>query len=348
MSLAGTAFIQIVPDFTVFNRDLAEHLKPAVKAVDGNVNEQGLKSTASGLAVVDGAMAKGTKSAVTHASAVKKVGDAWIAAGTSMQSAGAKMSSVGSSLSKVSAPLAAAAAGAVYLDMKFSAAMEQLHTQAGYSQSAVDSLSKSVLAAAPGLATMPESIAQGLYHIASVGIPASKAMADVSAAAIGANISGANFNDTANTLATTMKNFPDIVGGPDAAMAELNAIVGAGNLHLQDLNDNLGKVVPIAKAFGLTLRDVGAGEDVMTSHGMNASQAETCLKMAITKMGGAPTSAMSDMLHKIGLSGTQLATDMRGPDGLGAAVTDLETHLARLGNTTQDNVEKAQLMRSEE
>src|ERR1039458_7776122 len=95
ISLAGSVFISILPDFAKFDADMAEHLKPAVKAVDIKVDEQGLKSATGAFsgfgAAVDGAMLKARTSAA-------KIGDSWIATGTSMQSAGKKMSSVGSSL----------------------------------------------------------------------------------------------------------------------------------------------------------------------------------------------------------------------------------------------------------
>ena len=160
----------------------------------------------------------------------------------------------------------------------------------------------------------------------------------VAAAAIGANIGGSNFNDTANALVTTMKNFPNTAGGAKAAMAELNAIVGAGNMHMQDLVDQLGKVVPAGKAFGLTLDDIGGGLDVMTSHGMGAAQSATALKMAITTM-GAPSAAAAKQLASIGLSSTQLADDMRKPDGLMVAIQDLRTHLQASGDTATEQAQ---------
>src|ERR1035441_7524991 len=43
ISLAGSVFISILPDFAKFDADMAEHLKPAVNAVDIKVDDQSLK-----------------------------------------------------------------------------------------------------------------------------------------------------------------------------------------------------------------------------------------------------------------------------------------------------------------
>ena len=271
---------------------------------------------------------------------VAAAGASMQATGASMQAAGSKISSAGSAIGKLAVPLAAAGSAALFMQMKFGEAMDQVHTQAGYSVDDINRLSKAVLDAAPGLARTPKDLADGLYHIASVGIPAAQAMEVLKAAAIGANISGATFDDTANALVTTLKNFPNTAGGAAAIMAELNAIVGSGNLRMQDLVDNLGKVVPVSKSFGLTLKDVGAAIDVMTSRGVGAAQAATMLKMAIATM-GAPGDKAASALASIGLSSKQLAEDMRKPNGLLVAVTDLKQHLTDSGKTA---VEQAQVL----
>ncbi len=305
-------------------RDLGTETAKTSETLDDSAKAS--KSAAAGAAALGTSMAGAGGAHETATPKVKATTNAIQDLGAKMKSAGSTVSSVGSDLMKVSAPLAAVGLGSVYLQEKFGAAMEEVHTQAGYSQAAVDSLSKQVLAAAGPFAQTPEALATGLYHIASVGIPASQAMNILKAASVGANISGADFDDTANALVSTMKNFPNTAGGAQAAMAELSSIVGAGNMHMQDLVSNLGKVVPAGKAFGLTLDDIGAGLDVMTGHGMAANQSTTALKMAITTMGAPSTTAIAQ-LEKIGLSSTQLADDMRKPNGLLVAFEDLKTHL---------------------
>lgn len=290
--------------------------------------------------IATAASVRGARAIAVHNSALTRLSSGLTKTGQAIQTSGGKMKEFGSAVSSVGTPLAAAAAGSVYLQMKFQAAMETVHTQAGYSQQAVNRLSKEVLAAAPALAQTPQALAAGLYHIASVGVPAAQAMSVLKAAAIGANISGANFDDTANALVTTLKNFPNTAGGARGAMAQLNEIAGAGNLHMEDLVSNLGKVVPAAKNFGLTLRDVGTGIDVMTSHGMGAAQSATALKMAISTM-GAPSTAAAKQLATVGLSSTQLASDMRSPNGLVKAFTDLHQHLVDSGDTA---TQQAQIM----
>lgn len=280
-------------------------------------------------ASMDGAAVAGVVASGKLVGAAKKadagIGAAWI-------SAGKKTSEFGRSLSSVSLPIAAIGAVSVDMAAKFQSSMEKLRTQAGYTQAQVDSLSKGVLAISPSIAQTPDAIAQGLYHIASVGIPAGKALDVVKAAAIGANIGGANFEDVANLLATTMKNYPGIMGGAAAAMGILNGIVGAGNIRMSELSTSLGQVIPTAKGAGLGLRDVGAAIDVMTSHGIPAQMAVTRLRMALSLM-EAPTAKARGALAAIGITQSELANDMRQPNGLLVALDDLKSHLAEAGAT---------------
>lgn len=240
--------------------------------------------------------------------------------------ASSKTKEYGSALSTLTTPILAIGAASLYASSKFGGLMEQLHTQAGYSQQAVTQLSGAVVKLAPQLAQGPDAIAEALYHIASVGIPASKAIDVVRASAEGANISGANLNDTANALATTMHNYPGIVGGASAAMGQLDAIVGHGNLHMEDLVTNLGKVVPVAKAIGLTLPEVGSALDVLTKGGMGTASAATALRFSFAQL-EKPSSTAIGVLSQLGISQSQLATDLHKPDGLMVALQDLKTHL---------------------
>src|SRR3954453_15381529 len=59
---------------------------------------------------------------------------------------------------------------------KFQQSMELTHTQAGRSQKTVDAMSKSVLAMAGSVATAPDELSKGLYHLASTGLSTAKSL----------------------------------------------------------------------------------------------------------------------------------------------------------------------------
>lgn len=272
--------------------------------------------------------------------------------GTKLQSVGGTMSAVGSTLM----PLSLGAAAALGLSAKaaadFEQKMELIATQAGASQKEVDSLKDSVLALAPVVGQSPAKLADALFFIESAGFRGAKAMDLLKLAAEGADIGQANLADTANALTSVMNT--QIQGAQTATetMSNLNAIVGAGKMHFQDLNDAIGTgFVNTAKLFGISLDSVGAALDQLTKNGEPAANAATRLSMMITLMGAptnqaakvltgiglsaeevkASTSAMTDALAKAHVTTNQLADDMRQPNGINVAIQDLKSHLVSAG-----------------
>jgi murein DD-endopeptidase MepM/ murein hydrolase activator NlpD len=148
----------------------------------------------------------------------------------------------------------------------------------------------------------------------------------MTAASIGANIGASNLDTTTNGLVIVMKSLHQPASMAMEDMGLLNEIVGAGNLHMEDLVSSLGKVLPQANAFGVSLRSVGSALDVMTSRGINTQMAATRLGMTLNLL-GAPKPAAQKAFDTIGLSAHQLAEDLRKPGGILTAVADLKTHL---------------------
>src|SRR6059058_2749328 len=83
---------------------------------------------------------------------------------------------------------------------KFQTAMELIHTQAGRSQKTVDAMSKAVLAMAGSVATGPDELAKGLYHLASTGMSTAKSLQALKIAAEGAKLGGADLESVTNAL----------------------------------------------------------------------------------------------------------------------------------------------------
>ena len=115
------------------------------------------------------------------------------------------------------------------------------------------------------------------------------------------------------------------------AMGTLNGIVGAGNMRMADLTDAIATgILPTAKSMGLTLTDVGAALADMTDQGVPAADAATRLRMTFSLM-EAPTSKATKAFEAIGMTSTTMANDMRQPNGLLVALTDLQDHLTKSG-----------------
>lgn len=219
----------------------------------------------------------------------------------------------------------------VKMGVQFQASMEKIHTLAGASQGAVDSLTKSVLQLAPSTQQGPEQLAEALYHLKSVGMGNADAMKALKQASDLAAVGGANLEDTANALAGAWRSGIKGAQSFGETASTVNAIIGAGNMQMGDFVAAMGTgILPAAKTFGVSLSSVGSALALMTDEGVPAVDAATRLRMSLSLM-GAPSKAANKALGEIGLSGTQLATAMRGPQGLIGAVQMLHDHLQSSG-----------------
>jgi TP901 family phage tail tape measure protein len=255
-----------------------------------------------------------------------------------MQSAGRGMSSVGRSMTMAAVPLVALGVYAVKTAATFQASMTMIRTQVGASAGEVTNMSAQILKLAPKVGEGPNALAQALYPIESVGLRGAAALNALTAAAQGAQVSGASLSDTADILAGTLKvGFKDVSSAADA-MSVLNATTAAGKLHLQDLNNALATGVSVeAKRAGLGLRDIGTAMAAMARQGIPAVDEATRLKLNLIQMEGRTGSALK-ALQSIGLTQFQLADDMRKPNGLMVALEDLRTHLQGVTKDQQNLV----------
>lgn len=227
---------------------------------------------------------------------------------------------------------------AVKAATQFQQAMELIHTQAGDSQVQVELLKQKVLDLAPAVGMGPDQLAAGLYHIVSVGVPAAQQMEVLRVAAQGAKVGIADMEMVTNALAATMVSGIKGVSGAADAMGQLNAIIGAGNMRMQDMVGALSTgILPAAQNFGLSLRDVGAALATLTDLGTPAEEAATRLRMTFSMM-GATVPAAAKELKTIGISATELGDIMR-TQGLVPALQDLETHLRGAGLTATEQAD---------
>jgi TP901 family phage tail tape measure protein len=275
---------------------------------------------------------------------------------TSLQSYGSTLSSIGSTMTKnITLPIVGIAAASSMLAVKFQQDMEMLHTNAGVAQSAIAGLSNQILDMAGKVGQSPEALAKAFYHVASAGtgIWSTAQQLDIlKVAAEGANIGVASLDDTTYALTSAMASGIKGVSNASQMMAELTAIVGAGDMKLQDLNGAIGTgFLSTAATFGISIQSVGTALATLTDNGEHADEAATRLRMTwalmtspsamATKQLAAlgltasdaktATGEMSAVFAKSGLSTTKLANDLRQPNGITVALTDLKTHLQDAG-----------------
>lgn len=275
--------------------------------------------------------------------------------GQDLEGVGKSATALGRSLVPMSLGAAVGIGFAAKAAIDFNQQMERLHTLGGLSQATVDGLNSKILEMAPAVGIGPDKLAEAMYHIASNSkglLPASEMLDLLKVSAEAASIAGANLDDTTYALSSALAT--GITGAKNASemMGVLTATVGAGDMKFQDLNAAIGSgFFATAAQFGISVQSVGAALATLTDNGMHADEAATRLRMSVSLM-AAPSGQAAKVLHAMGLSGaevtastaaateelakahvttTQLADDMRKPNGINVAMKDLRDHLESTG-----------------
>jgi TP901 family phage tail tape measure protein len=248
--------------------------------------------------------------------------------GNSFKDVGGSLSAIGANMSKfVTRPILGAGVAAIDLSIKFEQSMTLLQTQAGMSAADVKKLSGQVLELAKTSAFTPEQLSQGLYHLASVGMDATSSINALTAAQKLAATGNANMEDSTQAVTIAWKS--GISGASDFndAVASINAIVGAGDMRMQQLNTSLGTsgLESTARSAGISFSDMGATLALMTDMTGNADVSAQHLRTAFLMM-EAPSGQAAKALASIGIGSKQLGVDLQ-EGGVPKALQDIKSHL---------------------
>jgi TP901 family phage tail tape measure protein len=260
--------------------------------------------------------------------------------------ADAQSSAFGEKLQKVGllagGALLAVGAASVVMAAKYQEATTRLQTQAGVTGSKLAALKSGVLALAGQVGFSPDSLAVSMYHVASnmqsLGASAPTMLNAVKVAAEGARVGGSDLEDTTNALTAAIASGIPGVKNYSQAMGMLNAIVGSGDMKMQDLAEAFGSgMVATVKGFGLSLKDVGAALAVFGDNNIRGAHAGTQLRMSVMAL-ASPAKAGVAQLQAWGMSADSLAKDMQH-GGLLPALEDLQNHFRKAGITAKQQGE---------
>jgi trimeric autotransporter adhesin len=234
--------------------------------------------------------------------------------------------------------MAAIGVASIKMAATFQSTMTTLVTQALVSKNQLGVLEKGVLSLAGKVGFSPNSLGQALYHVESsfqsIGITAPKALNLLRIAAEGAAVGHANLVDVTNALDATIASGIPGVKNYSQAMGVLNAIVGTGDMTMQDLADAMGTgMVAVVKGFGLSIKDVGAALATFGDNNIRGARAGTDLRMAVQALAN-PVKAGKDQLLAWGYSTDRLSKDMQ-QGGLLKALLDLNHMFQQNGVTAK-------------
>ena len=224
------------------------------------------------------------------------------------------------------AGVGALAVASTKMAMDFQDSTTQLVTGAGESESALAGVRKGILDMASSVGSAPQELSKGLYMIESAGYHGAKGLDVLKAAAMGAKVGGADMETVANALTTAMTDYNIPANRANAVTSALVATVAAGKMHMEDLGNALGMVMPKASALGVSFQDVNGALATMTATGMSARRASMNLSNTILSL-GAPSKKSADALTQIGLTAQQVKDDL-GTKGLAATMDLIEKHVS--------------------
>ena len=188
-----------------------------------------------------------------------------------------------------------------------------------------------------GLAT--DDLSNGMYQIVSALGDSKDATSQLEVAAKAAKAGGATTVDAINLLSAVTKGYGDTSGEAWSNAADLAfQTVKLGQTSFPELAANMGKVVPIASALGITQKELFGSFATLT--GVTGSTAEVATQMKSVFSGlMTPSTALSEKIGELGYESANAMLDQLGLigtlDKLSAACGDDKQAVAKLFSSVE-------------
>ncbi len=203
--------------------------------------------------------------------------------------------------------------------------MSRIQGLVGISAAEVEKMKQSILELGGSTTKSPLELAEALYFITSSGFKGAAAM-DI--LAVSARSAAAGLGETqvvADALTSVMSAYGE--GTYDAAAAAdiLTIAVREGKAEADQFAPALGKVLPVAAAFGATFEDVSAGVAALSRTGASAGTAAIYLRQVLSQL-LKPSKQASDTMKAVGTSAESIRAEI-SEKGLLVALENLNTRL---------------------
>lgn len=219
----------------------------------------------------------------------------------------------------------------IQMSRQFEIAMSQIRGLVGISAQQVAAYKNEILSLGAATSKAPLELADALYFITSAGIKGTKALDVLKEAAESA---AAGLGET-KIVADALTSILNAYGGEAYSAAKANDILVAtvreGKAEADQFAPALGKVLPVAAAFGASFEDVSAGVAALTRGGASAGTSAIYLRQVLSQL-LKPSKQAAQTMMDAGTSATELRDKIQ-KDGLLNALTFLNTKLG--GTDTQ-------------
>ncbi len=240
--------------------------------------------------------------------------------------------------------LGAVAVESLKMATNFQTVTNQLVTSAGESTQGLEIVRKGLLAMSGQVGVSAIDLAKGMYQVESAGFHGARGLDVMRAAAEGAKAEGADMETVTKALTTVLNDYGTSIGGNAVKGTDfLIASVSLGKTRLQDFSAAISTVLPVGKAAGISLAEMGAAMSTMTSEGITADNAATYLRQTIVKLADQTPKAKNEM-KALGLESIDVAGHLgqRGLAGTLQVLTDaIAKHLGPKGLVMLESLKHA-------
>jgi TP901 family phage tail tape measure protein len=205
----------------------------------------------------------------------------------------------------VAMPLLEIGKASLQAAMQFEKSMAMITGLVGIPAAEVKKMGDAVLNMAGDVGKTPVELAEALYFITSAGVKGAKAMDTLDASARAAAAGLGTTNAVADVVTSVMNAYPDGLYSATLATDILVAAVREGKAEASSFAPAMGKVLPVAAAFGLKFQDVAAAMAALTRFGKPAGTAAIELRQIMASL-LKPTKEASATLEGYGLSAATL------------------------------------------
>ncbi len=229
--------------------------------------------------------------------------------GEKISGVGEKIGGAGKSMAPVTGAITAAGTAAVAAAGNFETSFAKLSTIADFSKVSADDMRAQILEVSNQYGISASDIAEAAYSAISAGQDTSDAVQFV---ANSMKLAKAGFTDSGtsiDTLTTIMNAYGDASGSAADIADRLITAQNLGKTTVAELGSSMGKVIPTAAMYGVSLDNLASAYVTTTKNGIATAESTTYINGMLNELGKSGSTASEILKKKTGKSFKELMDD---------------------------------------
>ena len=202
--------------------------------------------------------------------------------------------------------IAAGAMECVESFQEYQTSVAKVNTLADTSVKSIDDISSEVMSLSDDVGQASSDIAEATYQAISAGVNTANSV-DFVRQANELAVGGFTSATTAVDVLTTALNAYGLEASNASQIADyLITTQNLGKTTVDELANSVGKVIPIAAAYGVEMDDLSTAYAVLTANGIATAETGTYLKAMLNELGDSGSAVTAVLINETGMSFAQL------------------------------------------